>query len=583
MTSGIPGKGARVAILARYSSNMQNPKSADDQIREADAYALRNGWNVVMREKDEAKSGRTTAGRTGFFNVMGAAEARKIDVILVEDITRFARDAAVIMNAKRRLQDLNVSICTYHGGMLTGLELAIRAQMAEEQAIEIGRRVQRGKKSGALRGNAMGSLAFGHEFCEARDGGPNRRVDESKRSIIVRIFEDLAAGVSTTDLCRQLNSEGVPSPDGKAWRPKTLTGDPGRQNGIARNPIYIGKLIYGKSKSTFKSSEGRREVQNGAVSEQVINDVPSLRMIDDTLWQTVQELLDGRGRRVKGDDGRLVANRARGPKHPLSGLIKCGECSHTYVAADRGRLICDGRKMGVCSNSRGVQRLNVQAAVFEALRGRLLLPSIMPLLLTEYRREYLRAVECQKGRAETLAARQKEVAREIEKFMKLVRDAPPGAASLYNDELERLARERKQLDQEGASPPLTQPLPMDDDAIIARVGEMLDNLSAALEGGQRDAARARDILRSFITRVVITPLDGESVDGRGSGPVRVTVEGRLAGLLGVSHLDYKVQRGERTFLALNLVSLTFSVYLDLPAKPHSLTLTRTLEDADVTP
>ena len=54
----LPGPGARVVIVARFSTNQQNPLGADDQIRILKEDCERLGWIVVGVFKDEGKSGR---------------------------------------------------------------------------------------------------------------------------------------------------------------------------------------------------------------------------------------------------------------------------------------------------------------------------------------------------------------------------------------------------------------------------------------------------------------------------------------------------------------------------------------------
>lgn len=589
----LPPSGSRAFIVGRYSSDMQNPKSADDQVREGEAFAARQGWQVVGSSKDEAKSGRTLVGRTAFYDAMAAAEAGDCDVILVEDISRLSRDAADILMAARTLKEHNVCICTIGGGVLDGFELGIRAQMAQEQSEEMGRRIRRGHRSGAIRGRAMGSLAFGYKFRDSPDEqGVNREIDETKRSVVNRIFKDVAAGLSGMQIARALNDEGVPAADGGLWRPKAITGDPHLLNGIVRNPIYIGRLIYGKSKSRFLSSKGVREISPGLLSEQIVTEAPQLRIVDDKLWEDVQAVMDAHSRRLLDEKGRAVPNRVRRPRHPLSGLIKCGRCGSTYAVAARGGLGCDGRRLGLCENSRRVARLDVQAAVFDALKHRLLLPHLIQDYVDEYRREFRAASTQSAEREVTVETQLREVDRHTENLLNLARisASDPDTAALLQADLAKLVAKKKRLTRELAARPADPALlSMESDAIIGRLSTMLDDLGGALDGAERDAARAREILRSFITRVVVTPLDtSDPADGRGSGPLRVTVEGALPGLMGLTSIDRVVQRRESPFATLDHAKWAFSVYVDLPSSRVSARtfsdialVSRLLDDARV--
>ena len=53
----------RAAVYARFSTEMQNPRSADDQIAFCKRYAATHGITVVATFKDEALSGAKTTTR----------------------------------------------------------------------------------------------------------------------------------------------------------------------------------------------------------------------------------------------------------------------------------------------------------------------------------------------------------------------------------------------------------------------------------------------------------------------------------------------------------------------------------------
>ena len=47
----------RAVVYARYSSNKQRESSIEDQFRNYDQFADREGWDIVSRYSDEALSG----------------------------------------------------------------------------------------------------------------------------------------------------------------------------------------------------------------------------------------------------------------------------------------------------------------------------------------------------------------------------------------------------------------------------------------------------------------------------------------------------------------------------------------------
>ena len=561
----MPPAGSRAAVLARFSSDMQNPRSADDQIREAVAYCHRQGWIVVLTEKDEARTGRTTAGRTGYYNVMACAEAGECDVVVIESVSRMAREAADMLMTARKLSELGVVICTTGGGVLSGFELVIRAQVAQEQSEEKAQQVIRGQRGAASRGKVMGGVAYGYDLLDEPDADGHTRIrNEETAPIVERIYEDIAAGMSTHAICNALNAEGVAPPGGgKLWRPKAITGNPHLRTGIGRNPLYVGKLVYGKTQSKLISSTGQTKVTPGLVGDQVVYDVPHLRIVSDELWHTVQDILDNRT--------NPIPNRTRHPTYVFSGLIHCGCCGQSFPMVSR-KLGCEGRRQGTgCKNRRRVSREELQDAVLGGLKARILQPHILDLYLDEYRREVAKAAMDQASRLVGSQTRLQDLDVEIENIMKVIRSGSAGpGAQLLHQELDRLGTVRKQIERQASRPPASSPLSLETDAVIARLGSLLDDLGNALTGPERDAARARDIIRSFITKISVVPLEVEGrEDGRGVGPVRITVEGSLTQLLDQASADRMIQRRESTSATLGLPNVPFSFYADI-----------TKEDAD---
>lgn len=123
----MPPPGSRVVFYSRYSSALQSYKSIEGQERICAEYAQRQGWVVVGRYSDAERSGATTMGRSGFFEMMAAAERGEFDVFLVEDTDRASRDAADMHRIAKDLDELDIVLCTVVGGVVTDMELAFKS------------------------------------------------------------------------------------------------------------------------------------------------------------------------------------------------------------------------------------------------------------------------------------------------------------------------------------------------------------------------------------------------------------------------------------------------------------------------
>jgi site-specific DNA recombinase len=80
------------AIYARFSTELQNEKSTDDQIALCRAYAARHQLNVVATFEDKARSGASVFGRDGLMQLMDAARQQRFTVVIVEALDRLSRD-----------------------------------------------------------------------------------------------------------------------------------------------------------------------------------------------------------------------------------------------------------------------------------------------------------------------------------------------------------------------------------------------------------------------------------------------------------------------------------------------------------
>jgi DNA invertase Pin-like site-specific DNA recombinase len=120
----------RAAIYARFSSDLQNDKSVDDQVAFCREVASREGMTVVTVFEDRAVSASSSINRAGFIAMMRSAEAKLFDIIVAEDMDRIFRDQGDYHAARKRLDFLGIGIHTA-SGKISRLEGSLRALMGE--------------------------------------------------------------------------------------------------------------------------------------------------------------------------------------------------------------------------------------------------------------------------------------------------------------------------------------------------------------------------------------------------------------------------------------------------------------------
>jgi hypothetical protein len=85
-----------------------------------------------------------------------------------------------------------------------------------------------------------------------------RAVDPERATIVHRIFENYVAGASPRRIARALNDAGIAGPGGRPWYDASILGRPNRGDGILRNELYIGRLIWRRVNAKDPTSGKRR-------------------------------------------------------------------------------------------------------------------------------------------------------------------------------------------------------------------------------------------------------------------------------------------------------------------------------------
>ena len=585
--SALPPPGTRYAVYARYSTGHQTFKSIEDQLTLCRAYAERQGWVEVGAYHDAERSGTTVIGRSGLFAMLAAADRGEFTVILVEDLDRLSRSASGTHGMLEEMEALDIVVCTVSSGVVSDMEVAFKAAQNARYVKGQAEKTRRGQEGTVKDGRISGQPAYGYRMVLALNGkNGQREPDPVQAAVVRRIMTDYVAGMTPLEIAKALNAEGVPGPRGGPWLPGAIYGNRDVGTGVLRNRLYVGVNEWGRTVTKHNRHKGTSKAKVTPQGERLIIPVPHLRIVEDDLFQAVQDRIESR---------RVASSSFRGRRRPdylLSGLIRCGVCGKAYaVVSDKLSCIGSARE-GTCDNRRRVAREDLEDLVLRGLKGRLLKPELIEPYLAEYRAEIERANAELAARTEAGAAHLKEVERQIANIMDTVRDGRVQglAGELMMKELERLEAERQRFERQTKVKPRPAPAPLEAEAVVARLDAMLDDLRLALAGDDREAARARDTLRGLIERVTISPIELDRIDKRGQGPVRVTVEGPLSGLVDRADDNGVILHSSQPGSTLDPATVSFRYYVDYVPEDNRLdaqtyadlsVFARLLDDADV--
>ena len=94
---------SRAVLYARFSSDLQQDASIDDQIRSCRDYAARQGVEIVEVYSDRAVSGASLV-RTGIQELLEDARGGGFDVVIAEALDRLSRSQADIASLFEQLR-----------------------------------------------------------------------------------------------------------------------------------------------------------------------------------------------------------------------------------------------------------------------------------------------------------------------------------------------------------------------------------------------------------------------------------------------------------------------------------------------
>lgn len=149
--------GQRAAIYARVSTSDQ---CCERQIAELTAFAARAGYDVVGTFAETGSGAKLD--RVMRRQVMALAQARRIDTVLVTELSRWGRSTVDLLNTLRELEGWKVSVIAMNGltfdlGSPHGRMMAtLLSGIAEFERDLISERVKSGLAVARARGKKLG-------------------------------------------------------------------------------------------------------------------------------------------------------------------------------------------------------------------------------------------------------------------------------------------------------------------------------------------------------------------------------------------------------------------------------------------
>ena len=319
----------KVYTYTRVSTIMQiDGYSLDAQKSRMKAYADYNNYEIAGEYEDVGKSGKSIEARVEFNRMMDDIKSGKdgVSYVLVFKLSRFGRNAADVLSTLQVMQDFGVNLICVEDGIDSSkdagkLMISVLSAVAEIERENIRVQTMEGRIQKAREGKWNGGFApYGYQLVKGQ-----LEINEVEAPAIRVIFEQYVnTEIGANGISNYLENHGICKIQ--------------RQNGknplfdahfirlILKNPVYCGKIAYGRRK-TEKVHGTRNEYHLVEQDNYILVDGLHAPIVSEEVWQAAQVKLLATGKAAGAASKYEHVNRGKDERtHLLSGIVKCPVC-----------------------------------------------------------------------------------------------------------------------------------------------------------------------------------------------------------------------------------------------------------------
>lgn len=313
----------KVYTYKRVSTAMQiDGYSLDAQRARMKAYADFNDYEIVGEYEDAGKSGKSIEGRLQFRQMMEDVKSGKDNIayVLVFKLSRFGRNAADVLSTLQVMQDFGVNLICVEDGIDSSkdagkLMISVLSAVAEIERENIRVQTMEGRIQKAREGKWNGGFApYGYQLVNGK-----LEINEEEAVAVRTIYDQYVnTDIGSNGISKYLENHGIRKIQ--------------RQNGknplfdahlvrlILKNPVYCGKIAYGRRK-TEKVHGTRNEYHLVEQDNFLLVDGLHEAIIPEDVWNAAQVKLVAQAKKYEH------VNKGKNERtHLLSGIVKCPIC-----------------------------------------------------------------------------------------------------------------------------------------------------------------------------------------------------------------------------------------------------------------
>ena len=323
---------------------------------------------------DEGITGTSATKRPDFLRMIRLCKQKKIDVILVKSISRFARNTVDCLKYIWILKAQGMSVIFEKENINTmesdsEMIITMMGAFAQAESESISANVRWGKRQAMREGKVTLQYSNLYAYQKGQDGRPESIQEQAE--VVWEMYRRYLAGASLRMLKEWLEANEIRTVDGKSgWTPSAICG-------ILMNEKYCGDVLL--QKTFISDCINRKVVRNTGQLPMYLIQNHHEAIVDRATYDAVQAEMARRNAGRSPSKKSLTDRSSYTSKYALSERLVCRECGTlyrrcTWAKNGRKRIVwrCVSRLdygTKYCHNSPTIDEEPLQQAILQAINS----------------------------------------------------------------------------------------------------------------------------------------------------------------------------------------------------------------------
>lgn len=318
----------RVAAYCRVSTDDEEQLTSYEaqQTYYTDLIMNNKDWTLAGIFADEGITGTSARKRPEFLKMIRQCRQKKIDVIMVKSISRFARNTVDCLNYIRALKELGIAVI-FEKENINTLEtdsemlITMFGAFAQAESESISANVRWGKRQAMREGKTIIQYKRLYAYEKGADGNP--QIIPEQAEVVREIYDQYLKGASLRMIKESLEAQQIPNVQGSLeW---TITAI----RSILTNEKYCGDILL--QKTYISDCISRKVIRNTGQLPKYLIQNHHEGIVERRIFDAVQaEMARRNAGKSPSKKNAPTGLTSYASKYALSERLVCGECGTLY-------------------------------------------------------------------------------------------------------------------------------------------------------------------------------------------------------------------------------------------------------------